>query len=231
MKNITDVQFKIEIKKIKNQYQDDLGVEMPEFRVVINNSTVNAFSKTDSKGQYIELGKAHYYAEPIHFKSLLYHEFTHVLDTAEAIKQNIPNEDIRNYTEIRAGYIEVKCKFDLFHKNRLYMTDVITLYGEESTIQSFIFEGLQEAQKIDELPHAIKSMQYLLGYLKCAEEYCKSFKADYCLRKLSEIYGQEIVELYHALKTPLEFNETNIDMCQEYMQKIFKNVVDKLKVN
>ncbi len=231
MKNITDTQFKIEINKVKKQYQDDLGIKVPKFRVVINNSIIDVFSKTDSRGQYIELGKAHYYAEPIHFKSLLYHEFTHVCDTAEAIEKNIPDEDIRNYTEIRAGYIETKCKFDLFHKNRLYMTDVIILHKEECTIQSFIFEGLQEAQKTDDLPRAIKSMQYLLGYLKCAEEYCRSFKADYCLRKLSEIYGQEIIELYNELKTPLEFNEANIYICQKYMQKIFKNIIKTVKIN
>ena len=226
MKNITDIQFKIEVAKIKNQYQDDLKVKLPEFRIVFKKEHFPIVTKFDDNGFYIEIAKIHLSVCENYFKSLLYHEFTHLCDLQEAKKLKLPTIELNGFSEIRAGYIEAKCLFNLFSNNSIRLTNEIKYLGSIASVEEIINDKFTETFK-DDIIHQIKSMQYFLGCLICLNEYCKELNKENYLKKLKDFFGPAVILLYNNLKVPLDFSIENMAMCSVYMEEILSHIKRK----
>lgn len=224
MKNITDIQFKIEVAKIKNQYQDDLKVKLPEFRIVFKKEHFPIVTKFDDNGFYIEIAKIHLSVGENYFKSLLYHEFTHLCDLQEAKKFKLPTIELNRFSEIRAGYIEAKCLFNLFSNNSIKLSSELEYMGNATNVEQILNDNFNEAFKKDK-KHQIKYMQYSLGFLICLSEYCREINIKKYIEKLQNHFGPSIMLLYNNLQAPLDFSIENMAMCSVYIEEILSHII------
>lgn len=224
MKNITDIQFKIAVAKIKNQYQDDLKVKLPEFRIIFKKEAFPTSTDFDDKGFYIKIAKIHLSVGENYFKSLLYHEFTHLCDLKVIKDLKLPKNDLHGFSEIRAGYVEAKCLFNLFSNNSIKLSSELEYMGDATNVEQILNDNFCEAFKKDK-EHQMKYMQYFLGFLICLSEYCKEINIKKYIEKLQNHFGPTIMLLYNNLQAPLDFSIENMAMCKVYIEKILSYIV------
>lgn len=121
------------------------------------------------------------------YKSLLFHEFTHIYDEL-TIHENIKKQGVAKpgtwYTEAHATEVELMCSCGIdsyFDDRKVEVSSKIPYYSEEITIADFGSRKEKEIEyRIREKDYvgAIKHLQYYIGYLKFLEKHCNDSKSE-----------------------------------------------------
>lgn len=244
------------VKSAIDKYIKYMGItqsDFPNIKIWVHN-----FSEKELKKGYVSLASQDYdinndrYSITVsnivklstpYMGSLLFHEFTHILDTYRYVnKDKNRNAGIKGYTEFHAAQVELikmlgnECVDSV--KNFSMHEEIMTSFGKQS-VKDYLDSRINSAVEIcsrDDFPYDIATLSTAYGIVyNCwgIEAICRKYATDYheTISNISDCVKKAFDGGFDALdKYFMEVEQVDINLLIEFHRKMIVSAANKYKL-